>query len=74
MEMGDQALVGHFPGKRMSSEELKNWTKLNFEPVVESSPCTMILVKGWLVWVFRLTKEAKKYCTSTRSGDLNPCS
>jgi hypothetical protein len=30
--MGDQVVVGRLHGKRMSSEELKNWTKLNFEP------------------------------------------
>jgi hypothetical protein len=59
-EMGDQALVGYFPGKRMNSEELKNWTNLNFKPVVGASPCTLILVKGWLVLVFTRTKEAKR--------------
>jgi hypothetical protein len=58
MEMGDQALVGHFPRKRMSLEELKNWTKQNFEPVVGASHMYPDLVKGWLVWVFRMTKEA----------------
>jgi hypothetical protein len=68
MEMGDRVLVGCFPRKRMSSEELKNWTKFNFEPVVGASPCTLILVKEWLVWVFRLTEEVKKYCTTLEVG------
>jgi hypothetical protein len=45
MEMGDQALVGHFPGKRMSSKELKNWIKMNFGPVVGASSHTFIMVR-----------------------------
>jgi hypothetical protein len=49
----------------MSSEELKNWTKLNFKPVVGASPCTLILVKGWLVWVFRMVQRSKKNIAPT---------
>lgn len=51
MEMGYRALVRHFHWKRMSSEDLKNWTKLNFKPVGwwGGWPCTLIIVKGWLV-------------------------
>jgi len=32
MEIEDQVLVGRLHGNEMSSEELKNWTKINFEP------------------------------------------
>jgi len=60
MEMGERVLLGCFPSKRMSNEELKNWTKINFKPVVGGSSRTLILEKGWLVWVFRMAKEAEK--------------
>jgi hypothetical protein len=31
---GIKAFVEYFPRKRMSSEELKKWTKLNFKPMI----------------------------------------
>jgi len=58
--MGDRVMVGNFSIKIMSIEDFKNWTKLNFEIALDIYPCTLIPVKGWLVWVFTSVEEEKK--------------
>lgn len=48
MELEEKAVIGHFPGKKMSCEYLKDWTRLNFEPLMGYVPCIMTMERdGW---------------------------
>jgi hypothetical protein len=38
MELEEKALVGCFPGRKMYCECLKDYVKLNFEPLVSYAP------------------------------------
>jgi hypothetical protein len=49
MELEERTVVGRFPEKKMNRDSLKEWTKVNFEPMVEYPPCIITLAKGWLV-------------------------
>jgi hypothetical protein len=49
IELEKKVVVGHFLGRNMSCECLKDYTRLNFEPLVGYVPCTITMEKGWLV-------------------------
>jgi hypothetical protein len=57
--MVDHALVGIFPGRRMSPKTLKYWTKTNFFTPNWLLPSIIILVQDWIVWTFRSMGEVE---------------
>jgi len=55
--MADHALRGIFPGRRMSQETLKDWTKTNFAPLIGYYPQVVIFVHGWIVCTLQSVGE-----------------
>jgi len=55
LELEEKEIVGRFPSKNISYECLKDYTRLNFEPLVGYTPHIMTLTNGWLVWDFKTT-------------------
>jgi hypothetical protein len=60
LEMEDLAIVGHFLVRRMGGDIVKASTKENIETVIAYTSKSLVLVKGWMVWIFRFMVEANK--------------
>jgi len=72
LEMEDFALVGHFLVRRMGHDTVKAWTNKNFETMVVYTPQSLVLVKGWMVWILGLRSRITNFSRIDGSEDLNP--
>ena len=60
MDLEDLKLVGCFLGRIMGGDTLKAQEKEKFEVEVGYTPQSPILVKGWMVWIFKSNVEDDK--------------
>jgi hypothetical protein len=59
MNLVDLTIFGHFQGKRMSSDTLTDWMKGKFSLEVGYSPLSIIMVTGWMIWIFKSRVEVE---------------